>query len=72
MSELFEKQVNAQKEINFWVYVAIGSRKPTKTCAMKMKETKKKKRGAPKIFLMERRSLFHGYQTTLGQRFLMH
>ena len=41
MSELFEKQVNAQKEKNFR-----GSRKlpqAHKKCAMKMKETKKKK-----------------------------
>ena len=42
-------------------------------CAMKMKE--RKKRRAPKIFLMEGRSLYkartenscHGYQTTSGQ-----
>ena len=34
-----------------------SSRKPTKQCAMKMKQRNKKKRWAPKIFLMEGRSL---------------
>ena len=37
MSELLDKQVNAQRE-NFR-----GSRMPTKKCAMKMKETNKEK-----------------------------
>ena len=36
MSELLDKQVNAQKEINFR-----GSCKPTKKCAMKMKQRNK-------------------------------
>ena len=35
MSELLDKQVNAQKEEIFRVHVS--SRKPTKKCAMKMK-----------------------------------
>ena len=39
MSELFHKQVNAQKQKNFW-----GSHKPTKKCAMKMKKQTNKKR----------------------------
>ena len=39
MSELLDKQVNAQKEKISGVHVS--SRKPTKKCAMKMKETKK-------------------------------
>ena len=55
MGELFQKQVNAQKEKTSGVH--INSRKPTKKCAMKMKETLKKKQQAPKIFLMEGRSL---------------
>ena len=53
MSELFDKQVNAQKESlkkNFR-----GSRKPMKKCAMKMK-VEEKKRQAPKIFLWAGRS----------------
>ena len=41
MSELLDKQVNAQKKKTSGVHA--GSRKPTKKCAMKMKETKNKK-----------------------------
>ena len=55
MSELFDKQVNAQKEKNFW-----GSRKLSQAhekCAMKMKERRRKKPQAPKIFLIEGGSL---------------
>ena len=52
MSELFDIQVNAQKEKNFW-----GSHKlpqARKKCVMKMKETKKKKNDAcVKMLLME-------------------
>ena len=40
MSELFDKQVNAQKEKTFGVHVS--SRKPTKKCGMKMKQRNKK------------------------------
>ena len=39
MSELFDKQVNAQKEKGFR-----GSRKPTKKCGMEMKQTNKQTR----------------------------
>ena len=50
MSELFDKEVNAQKEKSSGVHAS--SRKPTKKCAMKMKqrnkETRKKKRRARK------------------------
>ena len=52
ISELFDKQVNAQKEKLSGLTPAPAS--PRKKCAMKMKE---KKRRAPKIFLMEGRSL---------------
>ena len=55
MSELFDKQVNAQKEKNFQ-----GSHKfpqAHKKCAMKVKESRRKKRQALKIFLMNGRSL---------------
>ena len=51
MSELFDKQVNAQKEKNFWAPAS-----PRKKCAMKNNE-RRKKRQAPKIFLMEGGSL---------------
>ena len=52
MSELVDKQVNVQKE-SFKKLPGFtqNSRKPTKKCAMKMKErNKEKKRRAPKIF----------------------
>ena len=61
MSELVDKQVNVQKESLKKLpgftqnsrKPTQNSRKPTKKCAMKMKETKKKKRRAPKIFRKE-------------------
>ena len=49
MSELLDKQVNAQKEKTSGVHVS--SRKPTKKCAMKMKEEKNDTR--VKIIFME-------------------
>ena len=52
MSELLDKQVNAQKEKTSGVHAR--SRKPTKKCAMNMKETNKEKNDAHvKILLME-------------------
>ena len=52
ISELLDKQVNAQKEKTSGVHVS--SRKPTKKCAMKMKEINKEKNDARvKILLME-------------------
>ena len=74
MSELFDKQVNAQKEKNFR-----GSRKlpqaHEKVCD-ENETKKKKKRRAPKIFLMERGVIAehscNGYQTTPAHRFLIH
>ena len=45
MSELFDKEVNAQKEsLKKTFGVHGGSRMPTKKCAMKMKETKKQEK----------------------------
>ena len=42
MSELFDKEVNAQKEsLKKTSGVHASSRMPTKKCAMKMKETNK-------------------------------
>ena len=69
MSELVDKQVNVQKEsLKKLPGFTQNSRKPTQNlpqahekCAIKMKErnkeTKKKKRRAPKILLMTGRSL---------------
>ena len=52
MSELLDKQVNAQKKKTSGIHAS--SRKPTKNCAMKMKETNKEKNNAcVKIIFME-------------------
>ena len=74
MSELLDKQVNAQKENTSGIHVS--SRKPTKKCVMKMKE---KNDGRLKYFCGQEgvyktrveRSC-NGYQTTSAQRFLIH
>ena len=57
MSELFDKEVNAQNEsLKKYSGVHASSRKPTiKVCDEN--ETNKKKQRAPKIFWMEGRSL---------------
>ena len=82
MSELVDKQVNVQKEsLKKLPGFTQNSRKPTKKCAMKMKETKKEKKndGRLKYFLMEEgvykaraENSCHGYQTTSDQRFFIH
>ena len=52
MSELLDKEVNAQKE-NLKKYFR-GSHKPMKKCAMKMKQRNKQNNDAHvKMFLME-------------------
>ena len=51
MSELLDKQVNAQKEKTSGVHAS--SCKPIKKCAMKMKEIKKKNDARIKIIFME-------------------
>ena len=51
MSELLDKQVNAQKEKTSGVHTS--SRKPAKKCVMKMKETNKEKNALVKIIFME-------------------
>ena len=91
MNELVDKQVNIQKE-NLKKLPGFtqnsrkpmqNSHKPTKKCAMKIKETKKqtkkKNDGRLKYFLMEEgvykvraENSCHGYQTTLDQRFFIH
>ena len=58
MNELFDKEVNAQKEsLKKSSGAHVSSRRPMRKCAMKMK-------GAE--------NSCHGYQTTSGQRFLIH
>ena len=53
MSELFDKEVNAQKEsLKKTSGVHASSRMPTKKCAMKMKQRNKEKRRARKMFLV--------------------
>ena len=50
MSELFDKEVNAQKEsLKKTSGVHASSRMPTKKCAMKMKERNKKKKRRARI-----------------------
>ena len=47
MSELLDKQVNAQKEsLNKYFWGSSSSRQPMKKCVMKIKETNKKKSNA--------------------------
>ena len=55
MSELFDKEVNAQKEsLKNTSGVHASSHKPTKKCAMKMKQRNKEKNDARiKMFLVE-------------------
>ena len=81
MSELFDKEVNAQKEsLKKTFGVHASSRMPTKKCAMKMKETNKKKNhghlnyfcGQEGVYKTRAESSCNGYQTTSAQRFLIH
>ena len=69
MSELVDKQVNVQKEsLKKLPGFTQNSRKPTKRFAMKMKQTKKqtkkKKRRAPKIFFDSRKEFIRRMQKT--------
>ena len=75
MSELFDKEVNVQKEsLKKTSGVHASSCKPTKKCAMKMKQRNKKKNdGCLKYFCGEEgvykacaENWCHGYQTTSG------
>ena len=47
MSELFDKEVNAQKEKTSGVHTS--SHKPTKKCAMKMKQRNKKRHACKNV-----------------------
>ena len=68
MSELFDKEVNAQKEsLKKTSGVHASSHMPTKKCAMKMKETNKqtrKKRRARKNFFGGRKPYIRRTQRT--------
>ena len=70
MSELFDKEVNAQKEsLKKTSGVHASSRMPTKKCAMKMKGTnkqrnKKKKRRAHKNVIDGRKHYIERLQKT--------
>ena len=70
MSELFDKEVNAQKEsLKKTSGVHASSRMPTKKCAMKMKETNKetrKKRCACKNVFGGRKPFIRRTQRTGG------
>ena len=78
MSELVDKQVNVQKEsLKKRPGFTQNSRKPTKKCAMKMKETNKEKNdGRLKyfegVYKARAENSCHGYQTTSDQRFFIH
>ena len=67
MSELVDKQVNVQKEsLKKLPGFTQNSRKPTKKCAMKMKETNKqrKKQRALKIFFDGRKEFIRRVRKT--------
>ena len=73
MSELFDKEVNAQKEsLKKTSGVHTSSHKPTKKCAMKMKQRNKKKNdgrlkyfcGEEGVYKARAENWCHGYQTT--------
>ena len=82
MSELFNIQVNAQKEnLKNTSGVHGSSRKPTKKCVMKMKETNKQRKndghlkyfcGQEGVYKTRVESSCNEYQTTSAQRFLIH
>ena len=66
MNELVDKQVNVQKEsLKKLPGFTQNSRKPTKKCAMKMKQrNKEKKRRAPKIFFDSRKEFIRRVRKT--------
>ena len=64
MNELFDKEMNAQKEsLKKTSGVHTSFRKPTKKCAMKMKESRKK-RQVPKIFFDGRKEFVRRMRKT--------
>ena len=65
MSEVVDKQVNVQKEsLKKLPGFTQNSRKPTKKCAMKMKETKKKNDGCLKYFFVGRKEFIRRVRKT--------
>ena len=63
MSELVDKQVNVQKEsLKKLPGSTQNSRKPTKKCTMKMKETNKRR--VPKIFFDRRKEFIRRVRKT--------
>ena len=61
MSELFDKQVNAQKEsLKKPFGDHTSSRMPTKKCAMKMKETNKQEKNDARKNVFDGRRVFIG------------
>ena len=62
MSELLDKQVNAQKEKTTRSHAS--SREPTKKCAMKMKETRIRKRCVHKNIIHRRKPFIAPIQET--------
>ena len=65
MSELVDKQVNVQKEsLKKLPGFTQNSRKPTKKCAIKMKETKKKNDGRLKYFFDGRKEFIRHVRKT--------
>ena len=81
MNELFDKEMNAQKEsLKKTSGVHASSRMSTKKCAMKRKETKKKKNnsrlkyfcGEEGVYKARAENWCHGYQTISDHRFFIH
>ena len=80
MSELVDKQVNAQKE-TLKKTSGVHAKLPQaheKVCDENERNKQRKKRRAPKILLMtgvykaRTENSCHGYQTASGQRFFIH
>ena len=63
MSELFDIQVNAQKESLKKYFWGSHSRKPTKKCAMKVKETKKKRQARKNVIDGRKHFIGHLHKT---------
>ena len=77
MSELLDKQVNAQKEnLKNTSGIHASFRKPTKKCAMKMKGKNDGRLkyfcGEEEVYKERAENWCHGYQTTSGHRFFIH
>ena len=68
MSELFDKEVNAQKEsLKKTFGVHGGSHMPTKKCAMKMKETNKERNKETRKKRRACKNVFDGRRVFIGR-----